>query len=76
MRDRRCTDRSGRELVGLYVLGRLGPAEEQRARRHVDVCPACSADFVDLSGVTAVLDLLSPVDVAEILAESAVSPPR
>jgi anti-sigma factor RsiW len=64
----RCTDRAARHLLGLHVLGRLTPAERARALRHVDQCPPCAAETAALRGITYALDLLSPSDVAEIVA--------
>jgi len=62
-----CTD-PVRELLALLALDRLAPADEARTVRHVDACPACAAETADLRGVTSALDLLSPADLAEILA--------
>jgi hypothetical protein len=64
----RCSDVAVRDILGLYALGRLAPAERARARRHVDRCPPCAADSASLRGITSVLDLLTAEDVAEIAA--------
>ena len=66
--DRECADRAVRNLMGLHVLNRLGPADSARVERHLLRCSSCKRDDVDLRRVTSALDLLSAEDVAEMLA--------
>jgi anti-sigma factor RsiW len=68
---RRCTDRSVRDLLGLYALGRLGPGDKARTSSHVGRCPSCAAESAGLRGLASVLDLLSPSDVADMVAPHA-----
>jgi hypothetical protein len=49
--------------------GRLGPADQLRTSRHVQRCHSCAAESADLRAVTLALDLLTPADIAEIIAE-------
>jgi anti-sigma factor RsiW len=71
----KCTDDSVRLLLGLYVLGRLGPADRTRTSEHLSRCPQCAGESTELRGVTVVLDLLSAADVAEIIVAGAASRP-
>ncbi|MEV6636922.1 zf-HC2 domain-containing protein [Actinoplanes sp. NPDC051470] len=71
MGNHRCADKAVHNLLGLHILGRLAPADQARTRRHLDECTACSADVVELAGITSYLNLLSPDDIAEILAADA-----
>ncbi|MFI5838776.1 anti-sigma factor family protein [Catenuloplanes sp. NPDC051500] len=70
----RCTDKATQTLLGLYALGRLSAAEQNRTLRHLEVCPSCRTEVADLSRVTSALGLLTPTDIAEILAEDAGPP--
>ena len=70
-----CADDGVRQLLGFYVLGRLGPADQERTSRHVSECPRCAGESADLRGVTVVLDMLSAAEVAEIIAADAAPRP-
>jgi anti-sigma factor RsiW len=43
--------------LGAYVLGALGPADEERIRAHLDECPDCAAAYAELQGLPQLLDL-------------------
>ena len=70
-----CADDDVRQLLGFYVLGRLGPADRERTSRHISECQECARESADLRGVTVLLDLLSAADVAEIIVGGAALKP-
>ena len=63
-----CNDLAVQELLGFLVLDRLTAADWARVEHHLDECPPCVAEVVGFQEVTNALDLLTPVDVAELLA--------
>jgi len=55
-----------RELLGGYVLQALEPDEQEEVRRHLESCPRCGREHVELAGVPALLDVLgTPKAMAE-----------
>ena len=48
-----------RDSLPLYVSGDLGPEESEKLAQHLDVCPACRAEYEKLSEIVAAL---SPTD--------------
>ena len=44
-----------RELLGSYVLGRLGDAEAAELERHLDRCEACRTEETELRAVTSLM---------------------
>lgn len=51
-----------RTLLGGYVLHALEPGEADTVHRHLGACPACAAEYHDLQGVPALLDLAGAVE--------------
>jgi hypothetical protein len=49
-----------------YVLGSLSPAERREFESHMATCNACRDAVADISGMPALLSLLTSDDVAEI----------
>jgi hypothetical protein len=45
------------EDLGSFVLGGLGPADEERVRAHLADCPECAAAHAELQGLPQLLDL-------------------
>jgi hypothetical protein len=53
-----------RELLGGYVLEALEPDESDAVRRHLETCPRCRREQLELGGVPALLDLLDAPETA------------
>jgi anti-sigma factor RsiW len=45
-------------LQAMHAIGRLAPHEESQLRAHLDGCPACRAETVELAGAGAALGLV------------------
>jgi anti-sigma factor RsiW len=45
------------EDLGSFVLGGLGPSDEERVRAHLAGCPECAASHAELQGLPQLLDL-------------------
>ncbi|WP_197685987.1 zf-HC2 domain-containing protein [Actinoplanes derwentensis] len=58
------------DLLGFLALGRLGPDDTEVAEAHLAQCAACRGQAADLRRTASALDLLSVVDIAELLATS------
>ncbi|MFE7132815.1 zf-HC2 domain-containing protein [Streptomyces sp. NPDC057638] len=56
-------------LLGAYVLGALGPDEDERVTGHVRVCDACREECRELAGVPPLLALLARPGVSPSLQE-------
>lgn len=50
-------------LQAMHAIGRLDPDEERQLLAHIEGCPACRADIVELAGMGAALRL---VDVGHL----------
>jgi predicted anti-sigma-YlaC factor YlaD len=50
-----------REMLGAYALGHLDPAGQAAVAAHLEQCPACAAEAVDLAETAALLDDAGPV---------------
>ena len=44
-----------REDLGAYLLGALDADEAERMRRHLEECPACRAEYIELAPVVSML---------------------
>ncbi|HEV3266501.1 MAG TPA: zf-HC2 domain-containing protein [Acidimicrobiales bacterium] len=47
-----------RGLQAMHAIGRLEPHEESQLRAHLEGCPACQAETVELAGIEAALGLV------------------
>jgi anti-sigma-K factor RskA len=47
-----------RPLLGAYVLGGLEPDEAAAVREHLDGCPKCAREHMELAGLPSMLDLI------------------
>ena len=61
-----------RAALGADVLGVLDPAEAAQVRAHLDDCPDCQAARAELSGMPALLALVSAEEVAHTFPDSGV----
>ena len=52
-----------RQLLGVHVLGRTGPAEQALVETHVAVCRECREELAGLQGLPALLDLVRPSEL-------------
>jgi hypothetical protein len=52
-------------LLALDALGRLDPADRPGLDVHLDGCPACRADALELTGAAAALTLADPTHLAD-----------
>ena len=57
--------RSMRELMGAYVLGSLDPDRRSALVAHLDGCPECRAEVVELATVARALPLADPLRSGE-----------
>jgi hypothetical protein len=55
-----------RMSLGVYVLGALDDEEIPEVEAHLDECPLCRAELAELSGLPAVLDLVSEQDIEHV----------
>src|SRR4051794_41138634 len=55
------------EQLGVYVLGALPPAEAAAVERHLEGCPSCTEQALNLVEVRDLLGRLRPRDVAAII---------
>ena len=59
--------REARQLLGVYVLGAIEPAERELLDQHLAQCPACREELAGLAGLPALLSRVPRAD-AEMLA--------
>jgi hypothetical protein len=50
-------------LLGAYVLGALGPAEDTRVCGHLQVCDPCRIAYLDMADAPALLAMFSEDDL-------------
>ncbi|GII57517.1 hypothetical protein Pth03_59060 [Planotetraspora thailandica] len=60
-----------RMSLGVYVLGALDAEEAAEVEAHLDGCPECAAELMELSGLPAMLARVSEEDITH-----AAAPPR
>jgi len=61
-----------RQLLGVYVVGAIDPAERALVDEHLATCSACRDELVGLAGLPAMLGRVPATDVARL--DSAVIP--
>ncbi|MFJ4191870.1 zf-HC2 domain-containing protein [Kitasatospora sp. NPDC089509] len=54
-----------RLLLGAYLLGALTPQEDERVARHLPDCPTCTAEYFELSDMTALLAMVGEADLQD-----------
>lgn len=64
-----------RQLLGVYVVGAIDPAERSLVDEHLGTCPACRDEIAGLAGLPAMLSRVPAEDVAR-MAGSVVSLPE
>jgi anti-sigma factor RsiW len=52
-------------LLGAYVLGALSREEDQLIAGHLQVCDACSAEYLGMAEVTALLGMFSKAELLD-----------
>ncbi|MFI2346364.1 zf-HC2 domain-containing protein [Streptomyces sp. NPDC019443] len=52
-------------LLGAYVLGALGPAEDTRVSGHLQVCDPCRIAYLDMADAPALLAMFSEDDLLD-----------
>lgn len=52
-------------LLGAYVLGALGRAEDTRVSGHLQVCDACRIAYLDMADAPALLAMFSEDDLLD-----------
>lgn len=55
-----------RQLLGVYVVGAIDPAERSLVDDHLSECPACRDELAGLAGLPAMLSRVPAEDVARI----------
>ncbi len=58
-----------RQLLGVYVVGAIDPAERMSVDEHLGECPQCRDELAGLAGLPAMLSRVPPADVERISAE-------
>lgn len=61
------TCRSLRELLGVYVVGAIDPAERAVVDAHLDHCDDCREELAGLAVLPALLHRISPADAERLL---------
>jgi hypothetical protein len=64
-----------RQLLGVYVVGAIDPAERETVEEHLQACPLCRDELASLAGLPAMLSRV-PADDVERLALEPVSLPE
>jgi len=52
--------------LGAYVLGALDPADRRRVEEHLERCPACAAELVELAALPGLLSRVDPADLSPV----------
>jgi hypothetical protein len=55
-----------RQLLGVYVVGAIDPAERVIVDSHLETCPACQAELAGLAGLPALLGRVPLADAERI----------
>ena len=55
-----------RQLLGVYVVGAIDPAERSLVDDHLGTCPACRDELAGLAGLPAMLSRVPAEDVARL----------
>jgi anti-sigma-K factor RskA len=55
-----------RQLLGVYVVGAIDPAERSLVDEHLADCPACRDELAGLAGLPAMLSRVPEADVARL----------
>ncbi len=55
-----------RQLLGVYVVGAIDPAERSLVDAHLSTCPACRDELAGLAGLPAMLSRVPADDVARL----------
>jgi hypothetical protein len=55
-----------RQLLGVYVVGAIDPAERVLVDEHLGECPACRDELAGLAGLPAMLSRVPEADVARL----------